>query len=263
MTKIYISHSARHATLARSLRDFITRFGYEVSSLETLVSGEALAESISKAIFSADIVLLLYDPESKNTIFEFGYLLGLRRPTVVVADISTPLPTELRDVSCVRISEFDEASGFKILAAIGSLRDRIRGKGERPVALEYQATRLVEMNPIDFERTISNWFSSQAFQVEHTSFQGRNFDLIVSSKDDGLRYVVEFKRSPRGQLISIEDVRELLDATVATDSHEGILITTSDYTRSAVDFAQRSGNRIHLWRTDDIEEWNLRRSIAS
>lgn len=261
MTQIFISHSARDSATAQRLKETITSLGHGVTTTEALEHGEHVVEKLLSIIRLTDVVLGLLDENSTNVPLELGFALGLGKRVVVVTSRGSSIPTILRNVPYLHLEELDKRAGFEILAAITDLSESQADKSSSLVDHHSGAH-----SDTSFERTILECFSQTGAEVSAASMLSvAGYDFVINYPTSGKRYVLAFKRYSRGGLVSIEVVRELLAAVEETGAHGGIIVSSSDFTKSARDFAKRAKIRLFFWQTAEIEaqrpthgaEWSI------
>lgn len=102
---------------------------------------------------------------------------------------------------------------------------------------------LEALSGVDFERLITSLLHHMGFEAVMTKASGDGGVDIVAMLDQPLvggRYLVQCKRFAVGNLVGAATVREFYGAVTAdARAVKGILITTSDFTNQAKEFARR------------------------
>ncbi len=106
------------------------------------------------------------------------------------------------------------------------------------------AGNLQGLSGIDFEKLISVLLTRMGFQAEMTKTTGDGGIDIIATLDKSIvggRYLFQCKRFAPDNLVGAPTVRDFYGAVTADRAVKGILITTSDFTAQAREFAQRVG----------------------
>jgi Holliday junction resolvasome RuvABC ATP-dependent DNA helicase subunit len=106
------------------------------------------------------------------------------------------------------------------------------------------AGNLELMSGIDLERLVTALLSRMDFRAEMTKATGDGGIDIVAFLDKpitGGKYLFQCKRYAPDNLVGAATVREFYGAVTAENAVKGILITTSDFTAQAREFADRVG----------------------
>ena len=106
------------------------------------------------------------------------------------------------------------------------------------------AGNLQGLSGIDFEKLISVLLTRMGFQAEMTKTTGDGGIDIIATLDKSIvggRYLFQCKRFAPDNLVGAPTVRDFYGAVTADRAVKGILITTSDFTVQAREFAQRVG----------------------
>lgn len=106
------------------------------------------------------------------------------------------------------------------------------------------AGNLQDLSGIDFERLISALLTRMGFQTEMTKTSGDGGIDIIAMLDKpvfGGRFLFQCKRFAPDNLVGAPTVRDFYGAVTADRAMKGILITTSDFTVQAREFAQKVG----------------------
>ncbi len=175
--KIFISHTATDKPFARSLADRITEHGFKVWLDErSLIVGDPLVESISKALAKARVVLVIVSFSSVNSKW-LGYELniatermigGLCRVIPVVID-DTNLPSEVR--------------GLLYANCRGSLDN---GWASILTALQYES-RQMAVNAAFWSRVevlLKEVFGSIGSGWDDSEYKSRDCDLVYLPVED-------------------------------------------------------------------------------
>jgi HJR/Mrr/RecB family endonuclease len=98
------------------------------------------------------------------------------------------------------------------------------------------------MNGVQFEVFLGNFFHRCGYQVEKTpESYDMGADLILYR--DGLKSVVQAKRSKRS--IGVKAVREIYSAQNYYQAHKAMVVTSSNFTKSAIILADV--HNVELW----------------
>ncbi len=107
------------------------------------------------------------------------------------------------------------------------------------------------LSGVDFEKLIAGLLHQMGFEAVMTKASGDGGIDVVATLDQPLvggRYLVQCKRFAAGNLVGAATVREFYGAVTADGrAVKGILITTSDFTSQAKEFAQTTAHRAY-WR---------------
>jgi Holliday junction resolvasome RuvABC ATP-dependent DNA helicase subunit len=107
-----------------------------------------------------------------------------------------------------------------------------------------QPADLAQMTGVEFERLVTALLARMEFRAEMTKATGDGGIDIVAILDKpilGGKYLFQCKRYAPDNLIGASTVRDFYGAVTADKALKGILITTSDFTAQAREFAERVG----------------------
>jgi hypothetical protein len=106
-------------------------------------------------------------------------------------------------------------------------------------------TRFQDIPPYDFEDFIGHLFLDNGYIIQQTSYSGDfGADLIVEK--EAVRTAVQIKRFDAKNNIGVKEINQVIAAKSYYQSDAAMLITTSDFTSSA----------LKLSKTSDIITWN-------
>lgn len=112
------------------------------------------------------------------------------------------------------------------------------------------------MSGVEFERLVSALLARMEFRAEMTKATGDGGIDIVAVLDKpilGGKYLFQCKRYAPDNLVGASTVRDFYGAVTADKAVKGTLITTSDFTAQAREFAERVGlELINLGRLQDL-----------
>ena len=135
---------------------------------------------------------------------------------------------------------FFEALFYAALAAIAvwifGLRAFIGGRGPLPARKlkePYRAT------PEEFEYLCAAIFKKRGYAVELTS-KGADFGVDVVAKKRGLTLAIGAKRYAEKRTVGNRWVQQLLGSMSKYDADRAVLITTSSFTRQAIEQAENA-----------------------
>lgn len=118
---------------------------------------------------------------------------------------------------------------------------------------------LFQISDRDFEVLTGDLFHSSGFEVELTpKSKDGGKDLIVTRTDEmGLRsqYLVECKRFAAHRKVGVEIVRSLHGTVDQARANGGIIVTTSTFTKPAVEWASEFKSLLQLKDFNDLKTW--------
>jgi restriction system protein len=263
---IFISHSWNDRELAQRIADLLR------SHHETVFNpGEADAPysefaAISASLRSAHAVVALVDSTDSNVFYELGLAFGSNVPVIVVAARRPELlPGSLTSLPYVQLigDVSQDAQGIarralsllddrQVLSDQNTLRaDQFRGARSN---LEFPASTsrdFEKMSPVDFERLVEEVFRNRGWRVEHTSLRNdTGIDFIADLGNPPIQVLVQVKKQSPQNRVSVESVRQVVDAVGASRASQGILVSSSGFTASAKALA--AATNVELLTLDDV-----------
>ncbi|NOU64088.1 hypothetical protein GC096_08635 [Paenibacillus sp. LMG 31461] len=218
-------------------------------------------ETIQRNIKKSNVVLAIINNFSNNVFFEIGYAIGNGKQVIIICPYDVEIPSNLKGLIYFEGGPYNSDVAFKVLNYIYS--DIIRyDKNEFKEADIDTLLNLFENNNIDFEQFDYDHFE----KIVMDSFERKGFEVInkQSIRDYGYDFVVydnskkkllvEVKKTSLSTKCSINTVQQLLGAIHAYGAGGGILISTSGFTGSALNFSEKCTPRIEMWTMQDIKE---------
>ena len=117
---------------------------------------------------------------------------------------------------------------------------------------------IYEMAPRDFENFIAKLFINEGYEVTVTKeTRDGGKDLIVTQYIMGKPSViyVECKRYQSTNKVNVNIVRSLLGVITDENANKGMIVTSSYFTKDAIDFAKRQGTLIDLIDFNHVKKW--------
>jgi hypothetical protein len=109
--------------------------------------------------------------------------------------------------------------------------------------------KLREMDPEDFEKLMAAVFKNQGFDVTRTPFSkdgGVDLILVKKSSVGSLMTLVDCKRYAQKNKVGVDVVRGLYGVVEQRKATSGMIVTTSSFTKGAVDFRNTLEYRMEL-----------------
>jgi HJR/Mrr/RecB family endonuclease len=141
-----------------------------------------------------------------------------------------------RVARAVKKQKITAEDALQAFAAFG-IRVRTDAHIADPASLEL-------MSGVEFERLVTTLLTRMEFRAEMTKATGDGGVDIVAVLDKpilGGKYLFQCKRYAPDNLVGASTVRDFYGAVTADRAVQGILITTSDFTVQAREFAERVG----------------------
>lgn len=114
------------------------------------------------------------------------------------------------------------------------------------------------LSPRDFERVVAELLSRQGYSVELTpATRDGGFDIRAASDSalGSFLYLVECKKYAEDRPVGVGIVRSLHGVVHATGATAGVLVTTSNFTRTAVEFRRTIEHQMTFRDFQDLAKW--------
>lgn len=109
------------------------------------------------------------------------------------------------------------------------------------------------IEPTDFEDLICKLLKNRKFNlIKSEKYSG--YDFVLSNYKTFQKTLVEVKNSNINNKISVGLLQRFLDVIHFNKADSGIFISSSGYTRSAMDFAEHTTPKIELWDMNTIKQ---------
>ncbi len=138
---------------------------------------------------------------------------------------------EANNVVCIPATHF---TAIEIGLPDGAIDDWFKLIGDNP-------ERLYDLEPRAFEELVARLFQEQGMDVELTSpTRDGGIDMKATSLGpiEAVQYGVQCKRFGPNSKVSVQYIRELLGAVYSNSLSKGIFVTTSRFTRAALDLLE-------------------------
>jgi HJR/Mrr/RecB family endonuclease len=125
----------------------------------------------------------------------------------------------------------------------------------RRVLRDCLPSRFIVIRPRDFEDMIVRAFRDAGYVVEQTPYSGDfGADLVIAK--GGKRIAVQVKRYAPACKVGVQDVNQVIGAIQYYKARKAVVITTSSFTKSAIELAKRAG--VELWHWEVLQEFLLK-----
>ena len=115
-----------------------------------------------------------------------------------------------------------------------------------------------EMNPRKFEVLIAEILKDKGYEVTLTPSTrdgGKDIIAVYNSPFGHQMFIVECKRYNQQNKVGVEIVRGLYGVQIAENYNQGIIATTSTFTKGAIDFIKPLKFQLELKDFGDIKDW--------
>jgi hypothetical protein len=226
------------------------------------MSGTQIFSAIRSQIQKADTVVAVVGFDRPNVLIEAGMALGSGKNILLVADRVETLPFDLHSMPFVSRTGDDQADAGEIVR-------RLEGLSVQGEATQRSYNSLTEkletyitdppyfesISPWEFEELITQWFKGQGFDAAHPKGFSPDLgvDILLRLPNTRSSVVVQVKKFNRQSKVSLRDVMALLGAATMLKADYAALVTSSSFTRAAVETAATSARpKLSLITLDDI-----------
>lgn len=263
MKKIYISSSPTYVD------DFFTfkfkrdasEMGYQVLNKDfdnyTYDQNIEKKLTVEYYISQADIFIAVLVDKNPNVFYELGYATALGKKVLLISDIDIELPEQLKKFNYIRFDNNLANSAYynifnflektrieeqKTLDSFNDLRTFLSSLQENPQIIDRISGPELENLVYDYFRNI------KGIGVEKpTQSSDYGFDLMLFGWQNFHKTIVEIKKYNKNSKVSVTTIQQVVGAMNIYEAEHAIIMTTSEFTSSAKDFATTIGKKVELW----------------
>jgi hypothetical protein len=192
-----------------------------------------------------------------NVLYETGLAQGLGIPIILIANSFQDIPSPLANHMYYTKNEFE-----KIVKVI---HDEVRQKQEivnsnlkLVTILKAYHKNSQELNKIsnrEFELKIFDLCKLKGWEPElNKKYFNREFDIFLNNYEKSSA-LIECKKFSFNKKVALNNVIEFLSELELTKVDNGFIITTSEFTQSAINFVSKLKNKnIELWDVNRLEK---------
>lgn len=122
---------------------------------------------------------------------------------------------------------------------------------------EILRNKIQNMSPREFEEYVADFYREQGFEVFLTK-QTRDggYDIICTKNiPSKIVILVECKHYSSNNKVDVKIIRELFGTKTSEKANQAVLITTSSFTKDAIDFAKSQNTEIELVDFNSFLSW--------
>lgn len=217
-------------------------------------NGANISSSITELINKCSYFICFYSNKNPNITFELGYALGKNKKVIIVADYGE-LPFDMKDLAYINknMPPFDIASNIISFIETENVRNddflKYRDSDDPNVKLLMLSDSKDLLDSIDgseFEALVFDWFQSRGFKTtksEEYSRYGYDFEI---DDENGETILIEVKKYSQNSRVSVGTINQLLGSMSVRGASKGIIVSSSEFTKSAEVYALCSDKKILL-----------------
>jgi hypothetical protein len=244
--------------MAELLKDLLDREGFQVTRVDQHLAGQDFAAALQSAIRRCSTLVALVDQPTSNVMLELGYALGAAKQVVLVGGSGARVPFDVSSLPMVRLDPGDPGSMLKISKALrGVIEDKApiapseggRSNLERMLS---DAEFLDSVTPGEFEEFVLEYLRELGLKADLSPPSADGGYDIVAELSDSSRVIVEVKKYSGSSRVGLSHVRQLVGAMMLSDASCGILVTSSQFSSSALGMAESSPRPVVLLTLGDL-----------
>lgn len=258
MKKIYISSPFRHVDdfFIFNLKKDLTDLGYEVLYPE---KSEAFTEDLKVApeyqITQSDIFIAVIKERNPYVFYELGYATALGKKVLIISDSDFDMPASLKNYNYIKFDHSSSHSIYNIINFIQNVTIENKKASIEISELKHFVSEL-KSNPqlVDrvsgpqFEDMVFNYFQNIGAKIQRPNqTTDYGYDFILQNHNGFNKTIVEVKKYSSNSKVSVNTIQQVVGAMNIYEADHAILITTSEFTSSAKDFATSLKRQIELW----------------
>lgn len=221
--------------------------------------GENWENEIYSSIIDCDLFVAVLDKESSpHFIYEIGYAQGAGKKIVLIIKEGSEVPSMFRNHLFYKWDEnnFDYLANKIIKELIKTdTKEKIKFSEVLKDSI-YNTNHIYKYSSKDFENIIIDMFKKRGYECDfNKDKQDVGYDLLIKNFKDNKNALIECKKYDLNKKVSIDTVIQLFSELVLNQLDIGLIITTSTFTNSAIEYAKKIKNKkILLWDIKKLEE---------
>lgn len=254
MSSIFISYSFNDA-FARKLMESIKMLVPDAFFLLNYAE-ESRELGILDFIKKCDYFICVFDSNNPNVMLELGYAIGKNKNIILIAEYND-IPYDLKNFEYIKRSE-------NINETVMELNKRICLSKPKPkemlsysdykeniIRAKEDKNFLDNMDYRDFEKIIYEYLRAQNLEVVVQKItRDKGYDFYIPT----LNCVVDVKKYSRNGKISLSIIRTFIGVMIENNADKGIIISSTEFTQSALNFVQNLEQEIVLLSLQDLLE---------
>ena len=252
MNSIYISYSLNDVfaeklitTIRNLIPDNFIILDYTERSLEQNVE---FLEHIKKC----DYFICVFDSNNPNVMLELGYAMGKNKKIILIAEYNN-IPYDLKSFEYIKRSE-------NINEIVMELNKRICLYNPTPKEIIcYSDYKMNIVRANDDKDFLDNMDYRNFEEIIFKYMRAQNLEIVVQRANNGydfyiptLNCVVDVKKYNRSGKISLSVIRTFLGVMIENNVNKGIIISSTEFTQSALNFVQNLEQEIVLLSLQDL-----------
>lgn len=209
---------------------------------------------ILEFVKKCDYFVCVFDSNNPNAMLELGYAMGKNKNIILIAE-HNDIPYDLKNFEYIKRT--DNINGIVMeLNRRLSLSTPVVKKMTHYNDYKESIMRAIEdkefldsINYVDFENIIYEYLKAQNIAAV---YQGQARNASYDFQIPKFNCVVEVKKYNRNGKISLSVVRELIGTMVEYGAERGIIISSTEFSRSAINFVQNLEQHIILLSLKDL-----------
>jgi HJR/Mrr/RecB family endonuclease len=193
-------------------------------------------------------------------MLELGYALGAAKSVMLVGGSETRIPFDIATLPVVRFDIHDSRSLFTIADGIRRRATTDLAPEEQSLDIHVRLERMLrdpeyldQVSPREFESAVTAFFRDLGFVADQSPpTHDGGYDILLTDPQTSVTAVVEVKKYQRSGMLGLANVRQLVGAMVVNGAKSGILVTTSRFSPSARNLAQKAPRPVLLLTLDDL-----------
>jgi hypothetical protein len=260
MTKVYVSIPATASSIGQEIIKACAEHNVEIIyTLPDFLDLGRPAETMA-AIREADVLVAYIGgwEANPNVLLEVGYALGAGKNVGLVSHGETAhLPAALNSLRVFLSGDntwIEQLFEFIVSAPSTQSKGRKFESAHAELSALLKSPDLLEkISPYRFELLIFEYLKETMPLDEVRVFnEVRDYDVVIDDVEHGLTCAIEVKKLAAQSYIGAGDVFRLIGRFEIQPVNSAMLITTSQFTKSAIDFAGKSPIPLQLLTLSDF-----------
>lgn len=260
MKKIYISSFSKSTDdyYSFNLKSDLSALGYEIVNKDTnpFSYNDERRVTPEFLISQSDVFIAIIKEKSPFVFYELGYAAALGKKVLIICDSEFDLPESLRNYNYAR---FDSTLSNTLYTVINflqrttieenSLKENISTLKDFIQQTKLNPQIIDRVSGAELEELVYNYFVGIGANVERpkSTAEHYGFDLMLYQWEGHKKTLIEVKKYNKNSKVSVNTIQQVVGAINIYNASHAVIITTSEFTASALEYAKIIDRRIELW----------------